>query len=448
MASGWALVGAGTSGRLAGVDDPNAKPLLPSGTEDVCKFIHDQWKLTVRHSDPRDASELALPKPFTVPTAGQTFHSFFYWDTYFTSLGLLLDGQENQARDNADDMMFLVERLGFIPNSNAIWGHNRTQLPVSSALYADVFRWSRDQPWLAQALIALEREHAFFQGMRGTACGLNRAYHHANPQYLWQFAEDIRSRLPSLPVESEARFQAAGHALSECEVWDFTPRFDGRCGDFCPVDTNALLFLMEQNGAAFCEQLGNGKAGVWRERAERRRALLTRLCWNEARGMFFDYDWANQRQSRVVSAANFFVLWSGAATPEQAGLVVKNLKQLEFAHGITTCAPGDRKQVYQWDHPNGWPPLQFGAIEGLRRYGFEEAARRIAAKYAATVTRNFKATGNLWEKYNAVTGGIDVRDEYAMPPMLGWTAGVFFHACKLLKSAGDALPIRGELKPL
>lgn len=48
-----------------------------------------------------------------------------------------------------------------------------------------------------------------------------------------------------------------------------------------------------------------------------------------------------------------------------------------------------------------------------------------AKKYVATMERIFEATGTLWEKYNVTDGSIQVNDEYEMPPMLGWTAGVY-----------------------
>jgi alpha,alpha-trehalase len=440
LTTGHAVANASTTETSAVRATPAAGDADP-----VSKFITDQWKQTIRNSDPSKADELVLPKPFTVPTAGETFHYFFYWDTYFTSVGLLLDKQHAEARDNADNMIFLAQRLGFIPNINIVVGQNRTQLPVASALYADVFNWSRDKEWLATAYDALERELAFFHGMRATPCGLNRGYHHATPAELWHFADGIRSRLPQMPEEPEGKMQAASHALAECEVWDFTPRFDRRCADFCAVDTNVLLYLAQQNAATMCELLGKPATAGWKAKAQRRRDLLTQFCWNEERGMFFDYDWVNKKQSPVVSAANFFAMWCGAASDAQAKRIVENLGQLEFAHGVTTCAPGVHKEVYQWDHPNAWPPLQFAAIEGLRRYGFQAEANRIAAKYVATVRRNFATTGNLWEKYNAVTGGVDVRNEYEMPAMLGWSAGVYLHALEILKPATASMPIRGEI---
>ena len=42
------------------------------------------------------------------------------------------------------------------------------------------------------------------------------------------------------------------------------------------------------------------------------------------------------------------------------------------------------------------------------------------------------STGNLWEKYNGVKGNIEVTNEYALPPFMGWTAGAFMYATDYL----------------
>jgi alpha,alpha-trehalase len=123
------------------------------------------------------------------------------------------------------------------------------------------------------------------------------------------------------------------------------------------------------------------------------------------------------------------------ASAAQAAALVRNLPLVERAHGLITCAEGSHPSAntYQWDAPNAWPPLQAAAIMGLRRYGYHAEARRLAEKYVRTCARNLAATGQLWEKYNALTGGIDVADEYKMPPMMGWTAGVFLLAAEVLE---------------
>ena len=63
-------------------------------------------------------------------------------------------------------------------------------------------------------------------------------------------------------------------------------------------------------------------------------------------------------------------------------------------------------------------------------------ALRLSQKYVDLLTNIFKHTGNLWEKYNVVEGNINVSSEgnYNLPPMMGWTAGVFEYAHDYLKT--------------
>ena len=56
---------------------------------------------------------------------------------------------------------------------------------------------------------------------------------------------------------------------------------------------------------------------------------------------------------------------------------------------------------------------------------------RIRDKYINATEKIFDATGNLWEKYNATDGTINVTNEYEMPPMMGWTAGVYITLNKM-----------------
>ena len=95
--------------------------------------------------------------------------------------------------------------------------------------------------------------------------------------------------------------------------------------------------------------------------------------------------------------------------------------------------PGERQYTYQWDFPNGWANLQYIAIAGLENYGYHSDARRIAKKYVEATVGNFNTTGNLWEKYNVTDGTIKVINEYEMPTMMGWTAGVFVYSVDFLR---------------
>jgi alpha,alpha-trehalase len=396
----------------------------------VKKHIQATWSMTIKSA----SGETALPKPFTVPSpkGHGVFHLVFYWDTYFTSLGLVRDGLEEQACDNAENMMYLIETLGFVPNYNAKDAFNRSQPPVAALQIELCLPFRKDLAWRQRAYLALEQEYAFWMAIRRLPCGLNHYGSHAMPKDLIGCGDE---RKPIIPGREDPvallKYYANGYAVLE-SGWDFTPRWmDDPCLDSAAVDLNSLLFALERVQANLARELGNGREEIWRDRMEARRILMERLLWDEERGLFVDYSEASGQRSMIISAASYFPLFCGLANSEQADRSARALSVLETDFGLDTCAPGDRLQRYQWDTPNMWPPLVWAAVSGLQQSGQKERSRTLARNFVATVVRNFETTGQLWEKYNAHTGKLDVSNEYEMPPMLGWTAGAFLASCEV-----------------
>jgi alpha,alpha-trehalase len=404
----------------------------------VRDFISERWAKTIRHPSSQKEAEVPLPFPFVVPTEDAWYHIFYYWDTYYASLGLVLDGQLEQARHNAENMLHMISTLGYVPNMNIRKDLNRSQPPHAALQAKLVHEHTRDRSWLERAFAPLVQEYAFWASQRMTVSGLNGYSHHGTPEAVAEFLGMARRRLTGISDDPVEQMQQLHHALAVAESgWDFTPRWDYRCADHNPVDLNSLLYAHETILAEFADELGNGQGARWRERAAERRALLNELCWDEPRGGFYDYDLRNRCRSPWETGAAFYALWAGWASHEQAARLAGSMDRLEFAHGITAVRPGlPRRQPHQWDHPCGWAPLQWAAIAGLRRYGLTAQARRVAEKYVNLVTANFETTGCLWERYNVVSGGIDVpgdqQSQAKMPAMLGWTAGVFVAACDYL----------------
>ncbi len=400
------------------------------------KYIDANWEKTFRVSREETAKEISLPRPHTVPSTDPSMWLFFYWDTYFTNLGLIRQGRLEQAVNNAENVIYLIERLGLVPNISVKIALNRSQVPVSAVLFSEIYAQTKDKAWLARAYAAVSKEYAFWTAMRMAPNGLNACGMHADPITLADFYNVIRHRLRDIPEDPVARLCYLRHKMAECEIWDFNPRFDQRAADFNPVDLNGILHQFESISGDFARELGlPAEEGTWRERAARRRKLMDRHLWNEEKGFYFDYDWARGRQGTVISSAPYFALWGGACSEAQAAALARNLPLIERAHGVMSCAEGSNTSAntYQWDAPNAWPPQQTAAILGLLRHGYRADARRIAEKYVLTCARNLAATGQLWEKYNALTGNIDVADEYKMPHMMGWTAGGCLHACEVVE---------------
>jgi alpha,alpha-trehalase len=401
--------------------------------QNVRDFIKSNWGNTIR-SNPKDSSTfIGLPLPYTVPCISGSFQEMYYWDTYFTNVGLIIDGNVEQAKNNCENMLYLVDRLGFMPNGNRTWFLDRSQPPYLSMMIRDVFEKTKDLDWLKHCLPALEKEYTFWMTKRITPIGLNHFSNSTSEKDKIESCLTAGKRLGSsydttvFKTEAE-RIRQGSHFYAECESgWDYNPRFDSRCEDFCPIDLNCNLYLYEKNFAYFYSQLNRADSVRWNISAENRKQLINNYLFNEKEQLFYDYDFVNQKHSTIYSAAVFSLLWSKIATQDQAKSIVESLSKLEFNYGISACAPGDRKFSYQWDYPNGWACLQYLTVKGLQNYGYEEAANRIAYKNVITVVRNFKQTNNLWEKYNITDCSINVKNEYEMPAMMGWTAGTFVY---------------------
>lgn len=403
--------------------------------KDVRKFISSNWIGTLEENVEDTDQLIGLPKPYNVPSVHgeKMFKELYYWDTYFTNVGLILDGEIEQAKNNTDDIIYLVNRFGKMLNGSNWCYLNRSQPPYLSMMVADVYKATKDKEWLEGAMEALEKEYQFWMTQRITTCGLNRYSSSASDDEKIWMAELVRDRFnePGM-LDSLTRQQivaVGGHYTAEAESgWDFNPRFEGRCEDFCPVDLNCNLYLYEMNFQYFYKELGlNERIAEWEKRAEKRKQLVSNLCFDEKSGLFYDYDNINGRRSPVLSAAVFSPLYTGMASKRQADGIRMALPRLETQYGLRTCEKTTDKRNYQWGAVNGWAALHYIAVCGLSNYGYNQEANRLRDKYLDLVTRNFKTTGNLWEKYNIEDGTSNALNEYEMPAFLGWTAGVFIY---------------------
>lgn len=405
----------------------------------VRKYISESWDSTLRYQ-PSDAPDslIGLPFPYTVPCAAGMFNELYYWDTFFTNEGLIADGRTEQARNNTSDLLFLVERYGFVPNGNRIWYLNRSQPPYLAAMVEKVFNSSPDTLWLSQAYPVLEREYSFWMEERMTECGLNR-YAYTDPpaslvdEFITTASRRMGADFRKMGWSDEQLYKFGLDCIAECESgWDFNPRFSRRCGDFCPVDLNSNLYGMERIMGRFAEILGKDSS-PWFERAAIRKELIHKYCYSPEKDGWFDYDYTLGTHSPVVSAAVFSLLWNEVLSKEEAEGVKNTLKVLEYPGGLSVCEDKEYDYPYQWSYPNAWPPTTYIAVEGLLRYGYRNEAFTLARKYLESATKSFLSTGQLWEKTDCRTGELPVDREYGTPAMMGWTAGTFVFFDELLK---------------
>ncbi len=407
----------------------------------IREYINQHWVDTVKPACKTEDTLIGLPYPYTTPCISGMFQELYYWDTYFTNVGLLLSGMTEQAQHNIDNMIYLIGLYGKMPNGNRTYYLNRSQPPFLSQMVRELFDITNNRDWLAQkAYPALETEYRFWQAERMTACGLNRyGCDLTDPKDYEDIASYFSERIQQpLPPDHQSRVDWGKSMMALAESgWDCTSRFAFDAHECAPADLNSLLFLLETNMAYFAAALKKEEdAAAWTARARRRRETMNRCLWNDKRQLFCDRNVKTDTLKDIASAAAFYPLFAGLATEEQADAAVRALAVLEFDHGIACSETRADLLSLQWDHPHGWACLHYLVIKGLLRYGYTEDALRIAEKYTDTVAKEYASTHNLWEKYNVVTGNVSVTPEYDTPPMMGWSAGVYLYCDRLLTKHG------------
>jgi alpha,alpha-trehalase len=125
-----------------------------------------------------------------------------------------------------------------------------------------------------------------------------------------------------------------------------------------------------------------------------------------------------------LSAATLYPLFVGLASDPQADSVGKaTTRDLLKPGGVVASLQSTGEQ---WDAPNGWAPLQWIAVDGLRRHGQNLLAERIACRWMFNVQDLYHQSGKLVEKYDVVTiGRVGSGGEYPTQDGFGWTNGVF-----------------------
>lgn len=389
----------------------------------VWDYIREKMPLTLRQNKEDNDTLIGLPYPYTVPCADGIFNELYYWDTYFTNKALFALGDVEQAKNNTLDILYLIDRFGYMPNGNRTYFLKRSQPPYAALMADDVFRKTGDREFLKKAFAILKKEYSFWMTYRLADNGLNRYGTEEDEESCAVFYEKyVPTRIET--YGSRDAVYAGKCYYAECESgWDFNPRFGGYCIDYNPVDLNSNLYSYETLFSEYEVLLGEGDGKSWTEKARSRAQRMNSLMWDDDTGVYKDYNYKTGELSSVISAASFQPYFAGVAGDEQRRGFNKLLAVLESDRGIFTAEKTDKK--YQWAYPNIWAPCQFVAIGALERYGCEADAKRIASNYAKLIEDNFATHGKLFEKYNGLTGGIDAVSEYGTPEMLGWTAGVY-----------------------
>lgn len=413
------------------------------GNKPIQDHINELWNVLIRTSEQGNPSLIPLPKPYVVP--GGRFREIYYWDSYFTMLGLRVSRRFDLISNMIDNFAYLIDKFGYIPNGNRAYFLGRSQPPFFS-LMVSLLSEKRGNDLLIKYLPSLDKEYQFW--MRGAdklSAGLsaefrvvrmpdgsvlNRYWDENNTPRPESFKEDIAlSRRSKQKPESLFRnLRAAAES-----GWDFSSRWFRDANSFetihtseiIPIDLNCLLVHLEKVLSAAHKLVGDKKSAIhYLTVASQRASAVKKYCWNDEQKFFFDFDFVEQKQKESMTLAAAFPLFFQIASPEQANFVSQRLEQKFMKPGglVTTLNVTGQ----QWDAPNGWAPLQWIAYRGLLNYKFDKLAEQLRLRWTNINTRVYLQTGKLTEKYEVMDdAGEGAGGEYPNQDGFGWTNGVF-----------------------
>jgi len=428
---------------------------------------------------------LYLPNPYVVP--GGKFNEMYGWDSYFIIRGLLRENRRTLARGMIENFFFEIEHYGGVLNANRTYYLTRSQPPFLTSMIlaqydADQAPGQGDLKWIEKAYGFALRDYEQWNKEPHLAgdTGLSRYFDHGSgpvpeiegdPDEYYRGAAQFFLEHGGVSESHLLRIdggQSANQPFEPnfeffvCDSQDTKPK-DANCapadrvaltnefykGDrsmresgfdvsfrfgafgaethfFAPVCLNSLLYKTEKDLEKMSILLGRKEeARRWNRRAVERRKRMEKYFWDAKRGLFFDYNFKSHERSSYEYATTFYPLWVGLASKNQARAVVQNLAMFEQPGGVVMSR---HESGAQWDFPYGWAPVQLLAVEGLRNYGFNSEADKIALSFLTVVMENFDRDQTIKEKYNVVTRSSEtnIKAGYSQNVIgFGWTNAVF-----------------------
>jgi alpha,alpha-trehalase len=417
--------------------------------------IESLWNVLTREPDKGQSSLIPLPHPYIVP--GGRFREIYYWDSYFTMLGLQVSKRVDLIENMVNNFAFLINTIGHIPNGNRTYYVGRSQPPFF-AMMVKLLSEERGAATLVKYLPELEKEYIFWmQGSRilrgrkfdektkllSQKTNTQRVVRMPNGTILNRYWDKNKTPRPESYKED---VQTARYAMQDPEVlfrhiraaaesgWDFSTRWFKdpenietiHTTDIIPVDLNCLLMNLE-NTLAEAYQLVEGKeekVTFYQNASKARRDAILKYCWDNDKGFFFDYDFVANKQKEEMTAAALYPLFFKIATEEQAEKMAITIADRFIDRGGLVTTLYDSGQ--QWDAPNGWAPLQWIAFKGLRNYDFVSLANKIKRNWLTANKEIYQKTGKMTEKYNVAEYDLEAGGgEYPLQDGFGWTNGVY-----------------------
>ena len=413
------------------------------------EHIQSLWRVLTRQpeSQERGGSLIPLPNSYVVP--GGRFREIYYWDSYFTMLGLKESGRVDLIKNMINNFAYLIDNFGYIPTANRTYYLSRSQPPFFAlmiSLYSEIVGKKVLKKYLPQ----LQREYDYWMDSGSTEpepfTAYRRVVHLPDGVVLNRYWDDKATPRPEsygedleVAQEAEEKFrspkdQVYRHLRAAAESgWDFSTRWfkdenefsSIHTTDILPVDLNCLMYNLETTLAeAYFLNEQHDLNKLYLDKAKLRCDAIQTYFWDGLRNYYMDYDFPRKKNTNAITLAGTFPLFFKLASKQQSHSIRAYIRLNFLRSGglLTTLV----RSGQQWDAPNGWAPLQWITYKGLRNYNFHKTANELSAEWLTLIDKEFKYSGRMLEKYNVsdtnlVAGG----GEYEIQEGFGWTNGVY-----------------------
>ncbi|ORX55748.1 trehalase-domain-containing protein [Hesseltinella vesiculosa] len=394
-------------------------------------------------------------EPFVVP--GGRFNEMYGWDSYFSALGLLVDGRVELAKSMVENFAYQIKHYGKILNANRSYYLTRSQPPFLTDMALRVFekldptKDKDNKAWLRRVLkSAIKEYHSVWMSSprldpdtmlsryRPDGKGIPPEtepshFDHVIRPFSEKHGVSMDEFIQMYNTDQLYEPELDEYFLHDRAVresgHDTTYRFDKVCANLATVDLNSLLYKYEVDIAHSVDLLDgvledfDGVAQTsddWLQKAHDRKDRMHQYLWNEKDSLFYDYDTVKKQQTSYESATTFWTMWAGCATQEQADkMAAHSLHKFEQQGGLVSGTEHSRGDITidrpnrQWDFPFGWAPHQILAWKGFENYGMHGISRRLAYRWLYTITKSFvDFNGVVPEKYDVVSSSHRVQVEY------------------------------------
>lgn len=417
---------------------------VPPAGQSLREHIDGLWPVLTRSTTDAEKwdSLLPLPEPYVVP--GGRFREIYYWDSYFTMLGLAESNHWDKVSDMVANFAYEIDSWGHIPNGNRTYYLSRSQPPFF-AFMVELLAQHDGNDALKKYLPQMLKEYSYWmEGVETLQPGqqnkrvvklddgtiLNRYWDERDSPRPESWVEDIATaksnpNRPATEIYRDLRSAAASG-------WDFSSRWMDnpnqlgtlRTTSIVPVDLNALMYKMEKMISLASKATGDdAKAAQYDGFANARQKGIEKYLWNDKEGWYADYDLKSHKVRNQLTAAALFPLYVNAAAKDRASKVATATQaHLLQPGGLATTSV---KSGQQWDAPNGWAPLQWVAASGLQNYGQDTVAMDVTWRFLTNVQHTYDREKKLVEKYDVSTTGTGGGGgEYPLQDGFGWTNGV------------------------